>query len=132
MKAMNAVALTLVIVGALNWGLVGLLDFNLVAALFGLDSWLSALVYILVGLAGLWSFTFYGKLGGDHARHEHHAATATQPTDLRAERSASHAATPPRSAEATPRTNQTGTVPGEGTGTVPPRSAETDPARRPG
>lgn len=53
MKTLHAIALVLVIVGALNWGLVGLFDFNLVAALFGVDAPLSNLVYILVGLAGL-------------------------------------------------------------------------------
>lgn len=53
MKAFHAIVVTLIIIGALNWGLVGLFDFNLVAALFGLDSWLSNLIYILVGLAGL-------------------------------------------------------------------------------
>ena len=51
---LNAVALVLVIVGALNWGLVGLFDFNLVAELFGVDSALSNLVYILVGVAGIY------------------------------------------------------------------------------
>ena len=55
MKALNAVALVLVIIGGLNWGLVGLFDFNLVAAIFGEDSWFSNLIYILVGLAALYS-----------------------------------------------------------------------------
>ncbi|AKB51655.1 DUF378 domain-containing protein [Methanosarcina barkeri str. Wiesmoor] len=44
----------LTIIGALNWGLVGLLNFNLVAAIFGKKSILSRLVYILVGLAGVY------------------------------------------------------------------------------
>ena len=43
----------LLIIGALNWGLVGLLDFNLVSYLFGVGSVLSHVVYILVGLAGV-------------------------------------------------------------------------------
>lgn len=54
MKALNLVTLILVIVGGLNWGLVGLFDFDLVAALFGVDSVLSNLVYILVGLSALY------------------------------------------------------------------------------
>ena len=52
MKAVTVVALVLVIVGALNWGLVGAFKFNLVQALFG-DSILAALVYILVGISGI-------------------------------------------------------------------------------
>lgn len=43
--------ITLLVVGGLNWGLVGLFDFNLVAALFGSDSFLSNLVYIVVGIS---------------------------------------------------------------------------------
>lgn len=54
MKTLNLVTLILVIVGGLNWGLVGLFDFDLVAALFGVDSVLSNLVYILVGLSALY------------------------------------------------------------------------------
>jgi hypothetical protein len=55
MKAVNVIALVLVIVGGLNWGLIGLLDFNLVAAIFGVDSWFTNLVYILVGIAAIYS-----------------------------------------------------------------------------
>ena len=50
---MHVVAFTLVIVGALNWGLVGLLNFNLVEMLFGVSS-LTPLVYVLVGVSGLY------------------------------------------------------------------------------
>jgi hypothetical protein len=53
MRIFHVIVVTLIIVGALNWGLVGLFDFNLVAALFGVDSWFSNLIYILVGIAGL-------------------------------------------------------------------------------
>ncbi len=54
MHILNAIALILVIVGGLNWGLVGLFDFNLVSAIFGVDSWLTNLIYILVGLSALY------------------------------------------------------------------------------
>ena len=54
MKALNVIALVLVVVGALNWGLVGLAGFDLVAAIFGEMSILSRLVYVVVGLAGLY------------------------------------------------------------------------------
>lgn len=48
------IAIVLVIVGALNWGLVGLFNFNLVTALFGAVPALVSIIYILVGLAGLY------------------------------------------------------------------------------
>ncbi|HEY4582792.1 MAG TPA: DUF378 domain-containing protein [Lysobacter sp.] len=54
MKALNLITLALVIIGGINWGLVGAFDFNLVAALFGEGTALSRLVYILVGLSALW------------------------------------------------------------------------------
>jgi uncharacterized protein len=53
------IALILVIVGGLNWGLVGLFDFDLVAAIFGAGSTLSRIVYILVSLAALYMI-YYG------------------------------------------------------------------------
>lgn len=54
MKGLNLITLFLVIVGGLNWGLVGLADFNLVSALFGVDTLLTNIVYILVGIAALY------------------------------------------------------------------------------
>ena len=62
MKALNYTVLTLIIVGALNWLLVGLFKFNLVDSIFGELSFLSRVIYGLVGLAGLWAISFYGKL----------------------------------------------------------------------
>lgn len=53
MKPVHYIALVLVIIGALNWGLVGLFGFDLVAALFGEMSALSRIVYTLVGIAGI-------------------------------------------------------------------------------
>ncbi|MGF7060491.1 DUF378 domain-containing protein [Brassicibacter mesophilus] len=55
---MDRLALVLVIIGALNWGLIALFQFDLVASLFGGQSaLLSKIVYGLVGLAGLYSIT---------------------------------------------------------------------------
>lgn len=62
MKAINCVALTLVIIGALNWLLVGLFKFNLVDAIFGSLSLLTRIIYIIVGIAGIWSIAFYSKV----------------------------------------------------------------------
>lgn len=56
---MDTIALILSIVGCLNWGLVGILGFDLVAWLFGgSGSLFSRLVYTLVGIAGLWCISF--------------------------------------------------------------------------
>ncbi|GLY12960.1 DUF378 domain-containing protein [Bacillus badius] len=54
MSLLQRFALALTIIGALNWGLIGLFQFDLVAAIFGgQDSILSRIIYVLVGLAGL-------------------------------------------------------------------------------
>jgi hypothetical protein len=55
MKTLNLVTLVLLIVGGLNWGLVGAFQFDLVAALFGgKDALAARLVYVVVGLSALW------------------------------------------------------------------------------
>lgn len=64
MKTTNLIALTLVVIGALNWGLIGFFKFDLVTALFnGNLFWLARLIFALVGLAGLWCLTFYTSVG---------------------------------------------------------------------
>ena len=54
MKIIDKIALALIVIGALNWGLIGIFRFNLVDAIFGSMSILSRIVYILVGISGLW------------------------------------------------------------------------------
>lgn len=54
MKTLDIVIWSLLAIGGLNWGLVGLFDFNLVAALFGEMSLITRVVYILVGCAALY------------------------------------------------------------------------------
>lgn len=54
MNALDWIAWILVVVGGLNWGLVGALQFNLVDAIFGVGSVASMVVYVLVGLSALW------------------------------------------------------------------------------
>ena len=58
-KTLNFIALTLVIIGALNWGLIGFFNVNVVNMLFGGWEWLERIIYALVGVAGIYSFTFY-------------------------------------------------------------------------
>lgn len=53
-EGLHVAAFTLVMVGALNWGLVGLLNLNVVSAVLGADSALEKLVYVLVGLSAVW------------------------------------------------------------------------------
>ena len=65
MKALDYTVLILVIIGAINWGLVGLFGFNLVAFLFGEMSWLSRIIYIVIALCGLYLITFFTNCGGD-------------------------------------------------------------------
>ena len=57
---MDMIALILSVIGCINWGLVGLFRFDLVAWLFGgAGSVISRVIYTLVGLAGLWCVTFF-------------------------------------------------------------------------
>ena len=53
MQTLQKVCLILTIIGALNWGLIGLFDFNLVATLFGAENVISRIVYVLVGIADI-------------------------------------------------------------------------------
>lgn len=62
MKALYNIVLTLVIVGALNWLLIGLFKFDLVATIFGDMSIISRIVYALVGLSGIVSIGLYSKI----------------------------------------------------------------------
>uniref|UniRef100_UPI0040561CC4 DUF378 domain-containing protein n=1 Tax=Acetatifactor sp. TaxID=1872090 RepID=UPI0040561CC4 len=64
-KILDYSALTIAIIGAINWGLIGIFRFDLVAFLFGDMSWLSRIVYALVGICGIYLLTFYLRLGDD-------------------------------------------------------------------
>jgi uncharacterized protein len=73
MKALSNITLLLIIIGGLNWGLVGLLGFDLVAAIFGAGSALSRIVYILVGLSALWQLgPLLSALRGEEAPSHSH------------------------------------------------------------
>lgn len=65
MKVWNCIALIITIIGAINWGLIGLFDFNLVTFLFGVGSIITRIVYILVGICGIYLLTFFSKLDED-------------------------------------------------------------------
>ncbi|QAA33856.1 MULTISPECIES: DUF378 domain-containing protein [Clostridium] len=61
MKTLDIIALVLVIIGAINWGLIGFFRFDLVAALFGDMSAISRVIYAIVGIAGLYAISFFAK-----------------------------------------------------------------------
>ena len=62
MKVLYYIALTLVIIGAVNWLLIGLFNFDLVVTIFGTMSVFSRIIYSLVGIAGLISIGIYSKI----------------------------------------------------------------------
>jgi len=68
MPAINVIAMILLIIGGLNWGLVGLFNFDLVAALFGgtvgTYSTLSRVIFTIVGIAALYGFALLAPLSG--------------------------------------------------------------------
>jgi len=70
---LDTIALILMIVGCLNWGLVGLFRFDLVATLFGgMTTLLARIVYSLVGLAGIWGITMlFRRDGSTHEPPQH-------------------------------------------------------------
>ena len=62
-KALDYTALAVAVIGAVNWGLIGLFRLDLVALLFGQMSWISRIVYVLVGICGIYLLTFFGRIG---------------------------------------------------------------------
>ena len=61
-KGIDYTALTILIIGAINWGLIGFFNFNLVSFLFGQATWLSRVIYAIVGLCGLYLISAYGRI----------------------------------------------------------------------
>ena len=61
-KGFDYFVLTLVIIGAINWGLIGFFKFDLVAFLFGQMTWLSRIVYAIVGISGLHTISLFGRV----------------------------------------------------------------------
>lgn len=62
MKAIDYIVLVLVIIGAINWGLVGFFGLDLVAFLFGSMSVLSRIIYAVIGICGLYASSFCGRI----------------------------------------------------------------------
>ena len=68
MNALDWISLVLMVIGGLNWGLVGAIDLDLVAALLGPGSMPSRIVYMLVGLAALYGVILMARLGRSPGR----------------------------------------------------------------
>ena len=62
-KCLNYFTLTVAVIGDINWGLIGFFNLNLVSLLFGSMSWISRIIYGLVGLCGLYLLSFYSIVG---------------------------------------------------------------------
>ncbi len=62
MKTMDYIVLVLIIIGAVNWGLIGFLQFDLVRVLFGNMSMFSRIIYAVVGLSGLYAISYFGRI----------------------------------------------------------------------
>jgi len=62
MKTLDYIALILVVIGAINWGLIGFFNFDLVKAIFGNMTIVSRIIYALVGVSGLYALSFFGRL----------------------------------------------------------------------
>ncbi|HBI72156.1 MAG TPA: DUF378 domain-containing protein [Lachnospiraceae bacterium] len=65
MKTLDYIALILVAIGAINWGLIGFFSFDLIRVIFGDMTMVSRIIYALVGIAGLYSLSFFGRLRDD-------------------------------------------------------------------
>lgn len=61
-RCIDYIILTLVIVGAINWGLIGFFKFDLVAFLFGQMTWISRIIYAIIGLCGLYTISLFGRI----------------------------------------------------------------------
>ena len=61
-KGLDYTVLIIAVIGAVNWGFIGLFRLDLVAMLFGQLSWISRIVYILVGICGIYMLTFFGRV----------------------------------------------------------------------
>ncbi|MCL1872843.1 MAG: DUF378 domain-containing protein [Clostridiales bacterium] len=68
----DKIIMILVVLGALNWGLIGLFRYDLVAAIFGGQlATFSRVIYALVGIAGIWAISYLFRGGNNHRREVH-------------------------------------------------------------
>lgn len=65
MKALDYIVLVLVIIGAINWGLIGFFRFDLVRVIFGDMSVISRIIYAVIGICGLYAISFCGRISNN-------------------------------------------------------------------
>lgn len=65
MKGLDYTILTIIIIGAVNWGLIGFFDFDLVSTLFGQMSLFTRIIYAIVGIGGLYAISYYGRMNNE-------------------------------------------------------------------
>lgn len=65
-RILDNILLALVVIGAINWGLIGFFRLDLIALLFGNMSWLSRIIYALVGISGLYMLSAFGRIRSFH------------------------------------------------------------------
>lgn len=65
LKTIDYIALILVVIGAINWGLIGFLGFDLVRVIFGDMTLLSRIVYAVVGICGLYAISYFGRIANN-------------------------------------------------------------------
>ncbi|ONI44689.1 DUF378 domain-containing protein [Candidatus Epulonipiscioides gigas] len=65
-RTFDYIALAFVVIGALNWGLIGFFQFDLISAIFGgMASWVSRVIYAIVGICGIYSLTLFGRVSNN-------------------------------------------------------------------
>ena len=74
MKALDIIAVILLAIGGLNWGLVGMFDFDLVAAVFGDMSTIARIIYVIVGLAAVYQISMLKPISTRWDVHFHRPA----------------------------------------------------------
>ena len=65
-KTLDYIALIVVFIGAVNWGLIGFFRFDLIAFLLGNMSWGSRIVYALIGISGIYMISVFGRISDFH------------------------------------------------------------------
>ncbi|EET59241.1 hypothetical protein BRYFOR_08763 [Marvinbryantia formatexigens DSM 14469] len=68
-RGLDYTALVIAVIGAVNWGLIGIFRLDLVKWIFGDMTWISRLIYVLVGLSGLYLLSFFGRVGSSDEVH---------------------------------------------------------------
>ncbi|OON94047.1 MAG: DUF378 domain-containing protein [Candidatus Epulonipiscium fishelsonii] len=69
-KTFDYIVLSFVIIGAINWGLVGFFQFDAIAAIFGGMNWISRVIYAIIGIGGIYSLTLFGRISNDNINRD--------------------------------------------------------------